>query len=108
MGPESEREPNFCAEVVGERDQQRGTGNAPIKRKNVTSLCLWTGTKPCQPKRRGQVFHPSTSFPLTGEQVNTILQSIIPIRCIFFMPISHKEIAIKGRNKDNIVHVTIR
>src|SRR5438128_10742363 len=91
MGPERQREPDFCPEVIGERYRQSNARNAPIKRKSVTSLCLWTRTKPCQLKRRGQVFHSSNSLPLTGEEVGAILQSIIFIPYIFFILISHKE-----------------
>ena len=79
MGPEGQREPNFCPEVIGEQYAQRDARNAPIKKLSVTSLCLWMRTKPCQPKWRGQVFHPSNSLLLMGEEVGSI------------MLISHKE-----------------
>src|SRR5256885_13014553 len=71
MRPESQRESNFCPEIIGKTYGQGDNSNAPIKNLMAPSVCFRMRTKPCQSKWRVQVFHLPNLSLLIGEKVGS-------------------------------------
>src|SRR6266550_8807108 len=69
MRLESQRESNLRSEKIASEDKQCDGNNAPIKKLVASPVCFRMRIIPRQPQWRRQVFHPSNSLFLIGEEL---------------------------------------
>jgi len=91
MWSESQRESNLRSQKIASEDKQRDGNNAPIKKLVATPVCFRMRTIPRQLQWRGQVFHPSNSLLLIGEEVGSFMLIKLPYKAMIIKKMEQRQ-----------------